>query len=298
MKSLNGSDPKGMCFYPNASPKNGSRFRFGFSMVRFTNARSGMDGILSASAFMPTMFRTGSPYSPIADARIFKILTTCRLSVSLKRCKSGEGHFWPHSPTAETGGFNPQITCGFDSRWGYWTDFNVMNASFRNSASSTIGHRDKPTSVPSFSEGMCTAPDCRAKIPGDRLMCAAHWEQVPEPLQYRVINQLRLAQNGYPGAAETYRRACVKAVDCLAKPKKPAPAWTPDQILESAQMCALAVLELNEPLRCEAAWRGFYTVLQANKINPSRLGVLLKKWNDGDLREVETLRAAIEEFSL
>lgn len=40
----------------------------------------------------------------------------------------------------------------------------------------------------------CPIPACCNFIPDNRLMCAAHWQQVPEPLQKRAIQAKRHAR--------------------------------------------------------------------------------------------------------
>ena len=55
----------------------------------------------------------------------------------------------------------------------------------------------------------CRVPGCVERIPTDKLMCYAHWKQVPKPLQKRIYStwaMLRQAHSSRAVAAYTSTR--------------------------------------------------------------------------------------------
>ena len=145
--------------------------------------------------------------------------------------------------------------------------------------------------------GACAASNCDRRAPENALMCPACWATVPYETRQRVAEfqkQLQSSTGKSHELQEKYRRACVKALAQFEQTRAtPVDAAI---VLESAKTRALRALAQDGDFAVPFAWWGFVGVLQQHRINPARLGVALRRYNEGQLRGADELRAELEAF--
>ena len=150
--------------------------------------------------------------------------------------------------------------------------------------------------------GICSAPDCKARIALEKLMCAEHFQQVPNALQKRIMQATSVIEQSHAGdkhANEDYQRLRLKAIQSLSGQNTPTRKEIPPEfVLQCAKNAALRALFGDGLREVDVAWHGIYGTLQAHKICTSQLGIAKRCWDAGELWDAEALRAQIEAFKL